>query len=1121
MKSQQTWIAAAIVLATVFLLTVPLADLGQANHPPGSCLDVEPETAERQVGETHILTATLLAPVEAGAPTPPPCNQDNPALEPATATAPVQIAFDITGPNDRGTDRDLTCTIAAGSNSCTASYRGERPGTDTIRGFVDEQGVSRDATEGQNEADPSDPTNPPAPGATREPDTTDVVTVTWTPGPAAFLDCDDQSGDDRETNPSRAGSASTEVYTCRVTDQFQNPTNDGGAASGTQTINVRGENELGVNDPDEPDSASYNTPDYSCTVGQPSGTATGECTIPVPQSENELGTAEICFFIDDADPATNEGASLCAAEVTDEAEASDAADQVEKTWAERSAAGGAVDAEPETDRNEIGQVHAIEATVFDQFGDRFNGNTTVNFEFFGGSPTDTDGNTPATPDLTCTTSAGATCSIDYRQTTTAGRDLLCVWTNEAPSMAGDNTNGTCDGESFIDPDDTTGEPDPAGGLGDDVDIVEKNWIRSRETLATRLDCEPEVSTTPTGSTLEIVCTAFTAAGVRVNEANIDAEITGTNDTDAGTSFQTPDLTCTTDASGSCTLRHGPFGNGRTDNTGNATYRAFIDRDGRNETITEVDTAEARGAVDADATDVVETAFVPPPATLSITPEADSATVGQCNPYTITAQQQNGQPAVGATIDVEQIHELAMNATAGDEPTVRFCNPRSGPNPSDVDTSRGDLGGGAPFVQPTPGASPTPTPGGSPTASPTASPGASPSVSPSVSASPTASPTVSPSVSPTATPTTAPRVQPTESPTVDASPTASPSISPTTSPSASPTASPGGGASPSPSGSPTGEPDPDNNRGTAGGETVKRTDGDGQVTIGIAIEQGQGSNASGRVTLTAFFDPNDNDDPDVGEPQDTATKQWEVAPPGGRTIDCEPETATTSTRGTHTVTCTVRNAAGDPDPGRSVTFTEQGPGEFTSSTQVTTDAQGRARATVTGTGDEEGVQTITGTITNSLQNEPDVDDCDQQGGVCSDSVTNTFEAPAPATCPGFENDDRNQIVGTTGNDVLEGTDGPDIICGLEGNDVLVAKDGDDLVIGGAGNDTITAGKGGDEVRGGPGRDSARGGNGHDLLRGGSGPDILRGGKGSDRLRGGKNRDTCRGGTGDNSLKSCEK
>ena len=120
---------------------------------------------------------------------------------------------------------------------------------------------------------------------------------------------------------------------------------------------------------------------------------------------------------------------------------------------------------------------------------------------------------------------------------------------------------------------------------------------------------------------------------------------------------------------------------------------------------------------------------------------------------------------------------------------------------------------------------------------------------------------------------------------------------------------------------------------------------------------------------------------------------------------------------------------------------------------------------------------------------------------------------PPTCPGgfSEDDPRNHVVGTAGDDVLIGTAGDDIICGLGGNDTLTGRGGLDLLGGGRGHDVM---------RGGAGRDSLRGREGADVLRGGPGPDGVHGGMGPDRLDGGLGSDECHGGGGVDTIVNCE-
>jgi hypothetical protein len=107
---------------------------------------------------------------------------------------------------------------------------------------------------------------------------------------------------------------------------------------------------------------------------------------------------------------------------------------------------------------------------------------------------------------------------------------------------------------------------------------------------------------------------------------------------------------------------------------------------------------------------------------------------------------------------------------------------------------------------------------------------------------------------------------------------------------------------------------------------------------------------------------------------------------------------------------------------------------------------------------------------------------------------TTPAPQPVFCPGFQNDGRNQVVGTQDGDELLGTKGADVMCGLGGNDVIRSKGGKDILLGAAGRDRLS---------------------------GGPKNDLLKGGPKADRLRGGPGRDRCRGGGGRDSESSCER
>jgi Ca2+-binding RTX toxin-like protein len=106
------------------------------------------------------------------------------------------------------------------------------------------------------------------------------------------------------------------------------------------------------------------------------------------------------------------------------------------------------------------------------------------------------------------------------------------------------------------------------------------------------------------------------------------------------------------------------------------------------------------------------------------------------------------------------------------------------------------------------------------------------------------------------------------------------------------------------------------------------------------------------------------------------------------------------------------------------------------------------------------------------------------GVTVDLGTGTVSGPASQKLIAIEN-----IVGSSGDDVITGNGSANVIN---------AGDGDDVINGGAGNDQMTGVAGDDILIGGAGNDRVNGGNGNDLLIGGSGNDAYDGGVGYDVL-----------------------
>lgn len=1057
--------------------------------------------------------------------------------------------------------------------------------------------------------------------------------------------------DSPETDTNITGA--THTMTAYLVDPWTDATRTN---TGNHPINVDFEMEGTFNNQDE---ASYTTPDRTCSIdpGQ------SQCIVSYVGTKTGTGTDTWRAWIDDddsnlsteadkdegrrANTETNEdprGSGVSTVPVnpgtgctdgsnegqqrtdtsgttpTIQTRKSDCTDVVTKSW--QAPAGpapvvtrldcddsGTTNADTEREVNPHGQSpgasdETYTCTVYDQFGDQMADQVVYGeVENDVNDPDLEDGPSYTSPDYNCTTEVDFTedieggtsyCTITIRQAESElGKAFICFWT-------GTPTEGQtlCSSEATGD-NQNANPPYQGDGTGDEdrADKVEKAWHLDQ------LNCDPETKFNPVGSSHTITCTVESISRNQANQTTrrtgyrVDVEASGANDPqgdgDTTTSRKTPDFTCTTrsmddpttpdfNETGTCTITHGPGGTGSTSNTGVTTYRAWIDVD-NNDNTDEADPTEGRDEnsqpgtdLEPDDTDVVEKTWGAAVSGLTITPKSDSAAVGSCNAYTITTTSgSSGTPAQGATIDVEQRHERAQNTTSNDEPTVSFCLPDEGPNPTLVDETRGDLR------------------------------------------------------------------PPAENP---------------------------------------------DNLGTAGGETNGSTDTQGKITIGIRVSPSNGSDGTGRVDIVAFYETNnENDDPESGEPQDTATKTWVAST--GRTIDCTPKTGTNPVGAPHVVTCTVKNASGQPVAGEGVTFTENGPGTV-SPTSATTDQNGQAKTTATSsetgnqtitgtitastqnepdtdqcdraandpsgapagkcsdsvqktwvgstartidctpktgtnptgtphvvtctvrnesgqpvqnegvtftetgpgtvsptqvatnasgqasttaTSSESGTQTITGTITTSTQNEPDTDPCDRAAsdptgapaGKCSDSVQKTWvgaecsdgvdndndgrtdhpedrgcesatdqsESPDPALPAQCRNrgSNENVIVGTNGADVITGTDGPDVICGAGGDDVISGLGGADLIAGNGGADNIAGGGGKDNVSGNGGNDglSGNGGNdsvkgqgGNDTIKGNAGIDSLSGGVGSDSLQGGDDDDILKGGDGNDSLRGGE-
>lgn len=1033
-------------------------------------LNCEPETDTNTAGDGHTVTCTAR-------------DQFN---NPAPGTRVDAEATVVNDPDSGNTPAspDFFCTTnSQGQCSFTHGPGGQgstnNQGTTTYRAWIDADGNhgASPPTHGSFEGDPNETR------AEEDNDGTDVVEKNWVSAP---INCSPET----DLNP-----AGTE-HTITCTAQNQDGTPRQGVALDMEAT--------GANDPDQFESSSSRRgdtprfPDWSCTTdaggrctfthGEGGNAQAGQPTSNSNRGTNQTGTTTYRAWIDEDN--NDETVEADAFEGQDEntQEGSipdpDRTDVITKTWG-----ASRVDCSPETDRNPTKTAHSVVCRATDQNNANVGG-AQIDVEAAGANDPDRS-ESFETPDFTCTTEGNGLCTITHGPggvgtTDQAGTTVYTAWvdldSNNA-TVEADRNEGRVEGTDPTEPDNT--------------DVVEKTWI------AGILDCNPEADTNPAQTAHTVTCRAVDNAGFGVAGMQIDAEATGPNDPDNANSLTSPDFSCTTGSDGSCSFTHGPGGRGTTNAFGRTLYRAWIDADGSDATV-EADPTEGRdegaGAAspspsptgspsptptqaagstsgsssttstsggralaqqttspsptptstdtaspspsptstsspspspsptgtpapsgpgrdaEPDNTDVVEKNWSAVPARLSVTPEADSATVGSCNAFTVTATDASNNPVAGVVIDVEQRHERSDNATPNDEPDVGFCRPEptDGANPTDVDETRGDLG--------------------------------------------------------------------------------------------------------------------DGRDGTAGGEADAVTDGTGRLTFGINVSPQQGSNGTGNVLVTVFYENEDNDDPDPGDPQDSATKTW--TPSQARTIDCEPESARNRIGTEHSVTCTVRDGNGRPAQGEGVTFSEEGPGDFTTPQQRNTNAQGQVTATTTS--NQAGTQTITGTLTAATQGEPDTDECDRaandpQGapaGQCSDTVEKTWRRGArvqSGPCKNFFQGTRTArpgggevIVGTNGPDVLRGTDENDIICGLGGKDTLVGRGGNDVLDGGRGNDILRGSGGKDTLRGGRGEDTLAGGGGNDRLNGGVDDDIMRGGGGNDTLRGKGGKDVLRGRGGNDRL-----
>lgn len=583
-----------------------------------------------------------------------------------------------------------------------------------------------------------------------------------------------------------------------------------------------------------------------------------------------------------------------------------------------------------------------------------------------------------------------------------------------------------------------------------------------------LNCDPETDTNPVRSGHTILCRVTRGPGSpspnsgSLSGIRVHAEATGANDPDGGeNSPGSPDFTCVTDDNGTCVFTHGPGGAGNTNNIGTTLYRAWIDS---NASQVEADLTEGRDESqqpgqkpEPDDTDVVEKTWQRAP--LDCDPERDGNPTGTSHTVTCRAAAPAGGTSSGTQIDAEA---TGVNDPDGsdspDSPDFTCttdangtCTFTHGPGGSGTTNVQGvttyrawidaDSSNSVAEADMTEGRNEGAEPGTTPesdetdvvdktwTRTPTA-----------VTMTPESDTASVGSCNAFTVTVTGDNSQPVDGVLVDVEQRHDRAGNQTANDEprvafCTPRADDG----PNPSGvdQTQGDLDPPDenpdNAGTAGGETLTPTDAQGRVTIGIAVVPANGSDGAGNVVVTAFFETDDDDDPETGEPQDSSTKTWIAAE--GRTIVCQPETATNPVNTQHTVTCTVNDRFGAPVEGEGVTFTEDGPGDFTSR-GTRTNASGRVVAVTSSS--QPGTQSITATLDDDLQGgEPgETDECDQPAGTpagspagsCSDTVTKTWTAVATTAPPSSPStfgrtvtlETQKPRVGYNGNVTLGGT-----------------------------------------------------------------------------------------------------
>jgi hypothetical protein len=246
---------------------------------------------------------------------------------------------------------------------------------------------------------------------------------------------------------------------------------------------------------------------------------------------------------------------------------------------------------PEEDNSPVGTNRTIKADLSAPVG----AGETVNIDFEIVGPSDPDnGNSPASPDRSCTVPEGATrCTVGYVGTV-AGEDFDRGWIDEDNNDSTTEADGAEGFDASVDP----GAPEPDG-----TDVVETLWFGGL-TASTTMDCTPEASVATVGSAGRFTCsvvrqsTGGAIAGVLVDGENLS----GANDPD-DVSFDPADYDdlCVTNANGTCSFS---ISSSPEDDAGQADICFWADEDADDgfHATEEFDGGDCTEAIDAPESD---------------------------------------------------------------------------------------------------------------------------------------------------------------------------------------------------------------------------------------------------------------------------------------------------------------------------------------------------------------------------------------------------------------------------------------------------------------------------------------------------------------------------------------